>query len=93
MQIVDPGPSQFTPRDPVHRRPVACAPGVGELARVDRKSLGVGERPHLAHDAGAEIDAAAEYVEQESFHSPHPARGRRSSAYPQRGQVRPGSGQ
>jgi hypothetical protein len=51
----------------VHRRPVAGAPDLGELRRVDPQPLDARQLAHLARDRAVPVHDGAEDVERESL--------------------------
>jgi len=71
VQVVDQGPAEFTRHHPLHRRPVAGAPGERERVAVDP---GV-ERGDLPRDRAVPVDDGAEHIERENprRHHRHPA--------------------
>ncbi len=63
MQAVERLPRHFAAAHPIHRRTVASAPGVGELAPVGAHALRAADARDLPADAATPIDDGAENVE------------------------------
>jgi hypothetical protein len=63
VQRVEIGPRQFAGADPVHRRRVFAAPGIGELGPIDAADpLPAGQRLAILGHPAAPIDDGAEHV-------------------------------
>src|SRR5262245_29867223 len=71
MQIVKLGPGQFALADLVHRRHVAGAPSVGELAPVDVKAFLLSPDLSFSYDGSAPIDYSAKGIEYERLYAGH----------------------
>jgi len=67
VQRIELGPGQLAAAHAIHARPVAGAPCVGELRRVDRHAFRFRQRRDLARDRGSPVHDRAEGVEDEGL--------------------------